>query len=189
MIIGNKVRLREKRLADAVDDYAWEIDPELAKLDASIPLAISFPQYLSEYASGLRHLPPTRHLFAIETIDGNHIGNCVYYGVDEAKSEAELGIMIGNRNYWNEGYGTDAVATLINHIFSETKLIRIYLKTLDWNTRAQECFQNCGFTPCGHVVKDGYNLVLMELQREPWERRKTGKSSGLLTNSENCASI
>ena len=83
--------------------------------------------------------------------------------------------MIGNRDYWCQGYGTDAIATLVDHIFTATGLKRIYLKTLDWNLRAQKCFQNCGFTPYTRVVRDGHTFLYMELKREQWE--KTGHQS------------
>lgn len=168
MIVGSKIKLRGKRLADAPDDYAWQTDPKLAQLDA-VPLSTTtFPQYLSDYASELRYPPPIRHRFAIETLEGKHIGNCTYYGIDKTNGEAELGIMIGNRDYWDKGYGADAVTTLVNRIFRQTKLNRIYLKTLNSNTRAQKCFQKCGLIPYGHLNKDGYNFVLMELHRKQW---------------------
>ena len=143
------------------------------------PVTISFSQYLSAYTGELRSPTPTRHLFAIETPDGKHIGNCVYYNVNETREEAELGIMIGDSNYWGKGYGSDAIATLVNHVFSQTELERLYLKTLSWNQRAQKCFQKCGFTPCGHLQKDGDRFVLMEIYREQWgkvrkNRAKTG---------------
>ncbi len=173
MITGSKVILRHKRLADAVDDYTWRTDPELAQLDAIPPLAITFPEYLSSCASELRYPSPSRHPLAIETIDGKHIGNCMYYEVNATKSEAELGIMIGNRDYWDKGYGTDAVATLLHYIFRQSNLKRIYLKTLDGNSRAQKCFEKCHFTPYGHMVRDGCNFVLMEIHREQWEERQT----------------
>jgi len=172
MIIGSKIRLREKRLDDALNDYAWKADPELARLDAAPQLTMTFSQYLSNYTSELRYLLSTRHQFAVETRDGEHIGNCVYYGVDEAKGEAELGVMIGNRDYWDKGYGADAVTTLVRYIFRQTSLNRIYLKTLDWNTRAQKCFQKCGFTPYGCMARDGFNFVLMEIHREQWKDHK-----------------
>ena len=168
MIVSSKIKLRGKRLADAPDDYAWQTDPELAQLDAAPLPTITFPQYLSDYTSELRYPSLTRHRFAIETLDGKHIGNCTYYGIDEAKDEAELGILIGNRDYWDKGYGADAANTLVNHIFQQTKLNRIYLKTLDSNTRAQKCFKKCGFNLYGRLNKDGYNFVLMELHRKQW---------------------
>ena len=173
MLIGNKVMLRNKRLADARDDYIWRTDPELARLDATPRLATSFPQYLLDCTIELRYSSLIRRQFAIDTLDGKHIGNCVYYDINLTKGEAEVGIVIGNRDYWDKGYGGDAVACLLNHIFCETNLNRVYLKTLDLNQRAQKCFQKCGFIPYGHRNKDGYRFVLMEIHRNQW--REKGK--------------
>jgi len=173
MITGNKIRLRNKRLADARNDYIWQTDPELARLDDAPLLNTTFTQYLSDYASELRNPSSIRHHFAIETLEGKHIGNCVYYDIDETKGEAQLGIVIGDRDYWDKNYGADAVATLVNYIFRQTSLRRIYLKTLDWNGRSQKCFKKCGFTPYGHLARDGCSFVLMEIYREQWEAHKT----------------
>lgn len=172
MITGKKIVLREKRLSDARDDYAWQTDPELARLDAAPQLATTFAHYLLDYANELHSPDSTRRRFAIDTLDGKHIGNCGYYGIDETKGEAELGITIGDRDYWSKGYGTDAVTTLVDYIFRETNLNRIHLKTLDWNIRAQKCFQKCGFTRCGHSFRGGYSFVLMELRRDQWQKRQ-----------------
>ncbi len=169
MIISNKIILREKTLAGAWNDYTWETDPELAQLDAASTVTTTFSQYLSDYANELCNPIPTSHRFAVDTLDGKHIGNCSYYNVSKIRGEAELGIMIGNRNYWNKGYGTDAVITLVNYIFSQTSLNRVYLKTLESNIRAQKCFPKCGFTPYGHLVKDGFSFVLMEIYRNQWQ--------------------
>ncbi len=173
MITGSRIILREKRLADARDDYAWETDPELAQLDAAPIPDIAFPQFLSEYTSQLRHFPLISRRFAVDTLDGKHIGNCSYHNISETNGEAELGIMIGNRDYWDKGYGTDAVTTLVNYVFRQTDLNRIYLKTLESNTRAQKCFQKCGFTPYEHLPKDGYSFVLMETYRNQWQEEQT----------------
>jgi len=171
MIVGGKVRLRGKKLDDAVNDYAWQTDEELTRLDAVPALTMTFPDYLSGYAVELRNPDSDRHLFAIDTLDGKHIGNCVYYNVSESRGETELGVMIGNRDYRDQGYGTDAVAALADYIFRQTNINRIYLKTLEPNGRAQKCFCNCGFISYGRLVRDGYNFVLMEIHRNQWEER------------------
>ena len=44
--------------------------------------------------------------------------------------------MIGDRRFWGKGYGNDAVNTLVRYVFTETRLRRVYLHTLDWNQRA-----------------------------------------------------
>ncbi|MFC2003025.1 GNAT family N-acetyltransferase [Chloroflexota bacterium] len=172
MITGSMVRLREKRITDALDDYTWQTDPELAKLDALPVLTLTFRQYISNYTAELLYASATKQQFAIETLNSKHIGNCTYYSIDEAKGEGELGIIIGDRDYWDKEYGTDAVNTLVNHVFRQTNLQRIHLKTLDWNIRAQKCFQKCGFTSCGESVKDGHKFVLMELHRSQWEKKQ-----------------
>jgi RimJ/RimL family protein N-acetyltransferase len=177
MITGNKVRLRDKRMSDVRNDYTWQSDPELAQLDAVPALTISYAQYLLNYSWELRLPSLTTRRFAVESLDSKHIGNCSYYNINEAKGEAELGIMIGERDYWDKSYGTDTVLALINHVSQETKLKRLYLKTLESNTRAQKCFQKCGFTAYGHLVRDGYRFLLMELHINRHRRPKKEGSS------------
>lgn len=169
-IAGSKVKLREKKLADARDDYKWQSDTELARLDAAPTLISSFAIYLLDYATEIHRPKFNKYPLAVETLDGRHIGNCTFYDIDEKKGEAQLGIMIGDRDYWDRGYGADTVSTMVDHVFRTTGLHRLYLKTLDWNQRAQKCFQKCGFMPCGHMKRDGHLFVLMELEREQWER-------------------
>jgi len=165
MINGKKVVLRQKSLRDAPSDYEWRCDPELARLDGVLPAMVSFPEFMKSYEQELLYPSWHRRRFAIDTLEGKHIGNCMYYDVDDERAEAELGIMIGERDYWNQGYGSDAVITLVNHIFSEIRIARIYLHTLDFNLRAQRCFQKCGFIPCGSLSRQGNDFVVMELRR------------------------
>ncbi|MDD4875522.1 MAG: GNAT family N-acetyltransferase [Dehalococcoidales bacterium] len=172
MITGSKIILRSKLLDDALNDYAWQTDDELSHLDAARPLDINFMEYFSVYKRQLRYPSLISHQFAIETPDGNHIGNCSFYHFDENKSETELGIMIGNRHYWDKCYGTDAINTLVNHIFSQTSIKHIYLKTLDSNIRAQKCFHKCGFTKYGHSAMGVYKFTLMEIYRSNWEKQQ-----------------
>ena len=173
IISGSKTRLREKKLSDVRNDYRWQADPELAKLDAAPVLIMSFPLYLLDYATALHQSHFNRYPLAVETLDGKHIGNCTCYDIDEKKREAQLGIMIGNRDYWDKGYGTDAVNIMVDYVFRTTKLQRLYLKTLEQNLRAQKCFARCGFTPFGHLRRNGYDFTLMELKREQWEKQRT----------------
>jgi len=176
IIEGKRVILRDKRLADAANDYAWRTDPELARLDAAFPLKASFQDFLISYSDELRYSSPRRRRFAIDTLDGKHIGNCMYYDIDERRGEAELGIMIGDRDYWDKGYGADAIAALLRYLFMEAGFSRIYLNPLDWNIRAQKCFQKCGFVPLRRATREGYTFVTMEVRRE-WLEGGEGQGS------------
>jgi RimJ/RimL family protein N-acetyltransferase len=177
-ITGNRVRLRKKSLEDARDDYDWHRDQALAHLDGISPTKLTFEQYSDNYAREMRYFKTTsRHVFAIETLDGLHIGNCAYYDIDEDNRETELGILIGNREYWNKGYGADAVCLLVSYIFKKTRLRRIHLKTLEENKRAQECFKKCGFVPYVTLDMDGSSFVLMELTHRAWQKRQAEKAA------------
>jgi RimJ/RimL family protein N-acetyltransferase len=169
-IDGGKIRLREKKLSDVRNDYRWQADPELSKLDATTVLVMPFSLYLIDYATALHQSHANRYPLAIETLDGQHIGNCTCYDIDTKRGEAQIGIIIGNRDYWDKGYGVDAVNTMVNHIFRTTKLNRLYLKTLEWNLRAQRCFAKCGFEFFGHFHRNGHDFTLMELKRKRWEQ-------------------
>ncbi len=104
--------------------------------------------------------------FAVEDEEGRHIGNIMYYNHDAVRQEAELGISIGQRDRWAQGYGRDAVTTLVGHLFRTTELQRLYLHTLDWNKRAYRAFQSAGFAECGTSWRNGNTFVVMEVRRE-----------------------
>ena len=164
-LVGSKVRLRPKQIKDAANDYSWRTNTELCQLDAALPMPISFDIYLKSYIEELNY-PRRGCCLAIETLDGRHIGNCSYFSLDEIKQETEMGIMIGDKAYWDYGYGTDTISTLLNHIFSQAGMQRVYLRTLDWNKRAHTCFTKCGFVPCGQLIQGDYHFIIMEIRRQ-----------------------
>jgi len=168
-IKGKLVALRNKLAEDAELDYSWRVDPELAALDATTPLRMTYASFLRIAEDEIRYPVPWSKRFAIETLEGTMIGNCMYYDIDYARGQAEMGILIGDREYWNLGYGSDAVETLVTHIFTDTTLNRIYLHTLSWNIRAQKSFKKCGFVELGPVTKAGYDFIMMELVKESWQ--------------------
>ncbi len=177
-ITGKKARLREKKLTDVHNDYAWQSDPELSRFDAVPVLTLPFAVYLLDYTHEMKKNRKNRFPLAIETLEGKHIGNCTCYEIDEKKGEAQFGIVIGDPDYRDQGYGTDVVNTVVDHVFRTTVLDRLYLKTLDWNLRAQKCFTRCGFTPYGQLRRDGHSFVLMELNKEQWEKGRSGDTGG-----------
>ncbi len=182
-IRGDKVVLREKRIEDAPDDYAWRVDDELARLDATRPLRMSYEDFLKYSREELSYPSPRSKRIAIDTHDGEHIGNCMYYDIDLRRGETELGIMI-DRKYWNQGYGTDTVDTLLNHIFSTTPITRVYLHTLDWNHRARRSFAKSGFLEVKPVRRNGMDFIQMEVWRDAWERLKLEASQQDATSPE-----
>tara|TARA_B100000949_G_scaffold217357_1_gene214938 strand:- start:598 stop:1233 length:636 start_codon:yes stop_codon:yes gene_type:complete len=167
-LIGEKVVLREKKLNDAAEDYVWRRDTELSQLDATRPISMSFSDYHQYTREELKYDSYYSVRLAVETLDGIHIGNCMYYDINDRRKEAEFGIMIGNRDYWGRGYGSDAVKTLINYVFSSTHLTKIYLHTLEENHRARRSFTKSGLSEIRKVKRSGKDFIRMEIIKDDW---------------------
>ena len=166
---GARIILRGKRMDDAEKDYIWRSDAEIARLDATQPLTMKYDRYLKNFESQLRHPTPGSHHFGIETAAGRYIGNCMYYDLNSISKEAELGIVIGDKDYWSGGYGYDVVVTLLRYMFEDLGLQRVYLHTLDWNHRARKCFEHSGFSAVKPVKRLAHNFILMETRRADWD--------------------
>jgi len=181
---GARIILRDKRIEDAEQDYIWRSDTELASLDAAFPLTMTYDRFLKLAQDQMRYPTPGSHHFATETLDGKFIGNCMYYDLDSVKMQAELGIVIGDRDYWSNSYGYDAVTTLLDHCFNDKKLERVYLHTLEWNKRAQRCFEKCGFVQVRPVRRMSHDFILMEVFREDWFAKAEERLAARFVNRE-----
>ena len=101
----------------------------------------------------------------------------MYYDMDAVNKQAEIGIVIGNKEYWSRGYGYDAVVTILDYLFCENHMERLYLHTLQWNKRAQRAFQKCGFDPVTEVRRSGMDFVMMEIKKDRWLEIREDKLS------------
>ena len=181
---GERVVLREKQVTDIADDYQWRTDPELAELDATRPLQMSFSDF-ERYSIEELNYPATRSKrLAVDTLCGGaHIGNVMFYDIDLRTGEAELGIMIGDKEYWSQGYGTETVGLLLDHMFQEYPFNRVYLHTLSWNHRAQKSFHKSGFREVKPVRRGRLDFIQMEIWRHEWDSMRAASSSERVNES------
>lgn len=176
-IASERVLLRPKRQEDVADDYAWRCDEELSRFDAVQPLKAPFESFRKDFDAELRSPGPYRRRFGVDTLEGHHIGNCSFYNIDFRRKETELGIMIGDKAYWNNGYGTEIVSTLLTYIFRKTALTRVYLYVLAWNHRAQRCFAKAGFVERRRTREIGHDFVVMDISRDQFDALSAGGTS------------
>ncbi len=155
MLEGSLVRLRALEKTDLERDHRWMNDHEVTQyLLSRYPISLAAEEKWLEENSG-SSFGGVR--LAIETKDGVHIGNLDLRHVDPQDRRAALGIMIGEKEYWGRGYGTDAIRTLLRLAFGEMNLNRVWLTVHEFNERAIACYRKCGFREEGRLRQDRYS--------------------------------
>ena len=112
--------------------------------------------------------------FAVRTLsDDRLIGDIGVWIESWAHAEGWVGIGLGEREYWGNGYGTDAMRLILRFAFDELNLQR--LGVYAYNSRAIRSYEKAGFRREGLVrgdcLRDGqhWDSVFMGILREEWE--------------------
>jgi RimJ/RimL family protein N-acetyltransferase len=77
--------------------------------------------------------------------------------------------MIGEKDCWNQGYGTEATRLILEFAFGELGLHRVWLDVDSDNRRARRAYEKAGFKQEGikrdHMYYDGafHDIVLMSI--------------------------
>lgn len=114
--------------------------------------------------------------YAIETKGGLLIGFIRYSLRRDSEPYGRVGILIGEKSQQCKGCGTEAVTMTLHTLFKEKSLTRVELDTAVFNTRAQRCFEKCGFQKTGEVTEVNFvtgevsHKVLMRITREEFYR-------------------
>lgn len=165
---GPRVRVRLKHTSDALDDFSWRRDPEVARYDAVGPTVLPFSEYVQRLENEIRFPSPVRRMYSLMDSDALHFGNIMYYNVPASRDSAEVGISIGIEDFRGGGLGTEAMLTFLRYLWDTTTFRLLYLHTLDWNERAQRCFGKAGFSAVSRVLREDNVFIRMEARREWW---------------------
>jgi len=175
MILGEKVRLRPIERDDLPRFVKWFGDPEV-RHHLMIYLPFSLAQEERWFENLLGRLERQEDMvLAIETAEGVHIGNVGLHSINWKDCSAELGIAIGEKAYWGQGYGTDAIRTLLGLAFREMNLHRVFLRVDVDNGRGVRCYEKAGFRREGTfrevVFKEGgyHDQYVMSILRSEFE--------------------
>jgi len=172
---GKKVILRPIKLSDAERFVKWFNDPQFNKFMSQRAVTL---QKEREWIKSLSKRKKTDLALAIETKEGVHIGSTGLHQINKENKNATLGIMIGEKSYWNKGYGSDASKTLLDYGFNKLKLHRIELDVYEYNPRAIKVYKRLGFKQEGikreHNLYKGnyYDTLHMGLLKKEWKQIK-----------------
>lgn len=178
-LFGNRIRLRAAEKTDIDTFCRWVNDPEVTE-----NLMLSYPMSRVEEERWYEHMleqPPSEHVFVIE-VKGlesprawQAIGTCQVMNIDWRNRSAEVGIMIGEKACWNQGYGTETMQRLLQHGFNTLNLHRIWLQVYAKNPGGIRAYEKAGFTHEGTLRQAHYqhgkyyDVHIMSVLREEWQ--------------------
>ena len=76
--------------------------------------------------------------------------------IDWKSRKAEFFITIGEKQFWDKGFGTDALRIVIRLAFDKMNLNRLWLTVLVDNPRAIRCYEKCGFVREGLLRQESF---------------------------------
>lgn len=94
--------------------------------------------------------------------EGRHIGNIKLGPVNRHHGYADIGLIIGERSCWGQGYATEAIAALSEWAFSTLGLHKLTAGAYASNRASIRAFEKCGFVVEGIRMAhcyDGDNYV------------------------------
>ena len=182
MIIGERVRLWAIEKDDLPRFVAWLNDPEV-HCNLILYQPLSLPQEEQWYADILKE-PVDEQPLCIDIKAGEnweHTGNISLMQLNQHDRSAEIGIFISRKNFWNKGYGCEAMRLMIGHGFNNLNLNRIYLRVYETNPNGVQCYEKAGFKHEGRLREARYHegcyidMLMMSILKSDWtETEKTG---------------
>ncbi|MDD5659284.1 MAG: GNAT family protein [Actinomycetota bacterium] len=170
-IYEGKVVIRPLTKNDLAQTIKWLKDPEVNKF-----LTNDFNKLTLEQETGwLKEMNGSLidFVFAIDDKKSKkYIGNCGIHKVNWENKTCEFGIVIGDKNYWEKKFGSDAIKAAIKFAFDKLNLLKIKLYVYEYNTRAINAYKKHGFEVKEILIKDHlyknfyWNTLVMEIKKE-----------------------
>ncbi len=183
-LYGERVRLRAAEKSDISLFHKWINDPDVTEnLIQHYPISITEEEAWYER---MLATPIENHVHVIEIRQNDEqdlpywlpIGNIQFLDIHWRPRHSEVGIMIGEKDYWDQGYGSEAMKVLLKHGFETLNLNRIWLVVYEKNLRGISAYKKCGFKEEGRLREAHYqhghyyDIIVMSVLRKEWDTDK-----------------
>lgn len=112
---------------------------------------------------------------AIHTLTDDKLIGQMGMWIDQPHGDGFVWILVGERDYWGKGYGTDAMRVYLDYTFQELNLHRVTLRVFGFNQRAIRSYEKCGFVHEGknrnalNKMGQRWDEIWMGMTRNDWE--------------------
>lgn len=178
MLYGKRIRLRPLDWDDLDVLQKWYEDPDVSYWASGSHPDTLYSRYALEEQYERESHSEIIGRFIIETLDKEPIGLISYKSTNRQIQSVMIGIFLGEKDYWGQGYGTEAVRVFLRYLFEQWNYRRVELETWTGNERAIRTYTKCGFQIEGRL-RDGfyvagqyYDRILMGILRSDYEQIK-----------------
>lgn len=181
-LFGERIRLRAAEKEDITAFLRWVNDEDVTE---NLFLVDPMSRFEEEnWYEAMIKKPASEHVLVIEVKDQSPnqdyrpIGTCQFHNLDWRNRSAEVGIMIGEKTFWDRGYGTETMRLLLRHGFDTLNLHRIWLQVYAKNKRGIKAYEKAGFVHEGKYRQGHYqhgqyyDIYLMSVLKEEWQNEK-----------------
>ncbi|MFX0174491.1 MAG: GNAT family N-acetyltransferase [Candidatus Hodarchaeota archaeon] len=175
MLIGKYVILRGLELTDVDELMKYWNREEVKEF-----LTVFSPHSKEEEIEWIRKTWERRnngeaYIFGIIDSEKDlYIGNIELRVISQILRRGTIGLVIFNPEYWNKGFGTEALKLIINYGFKNINLYSIELEVIEPNLRAQACYRKVGFKEVGRRRKAQFykgtyvDSIMMDIISSEW---------------------
>jgi len=153
----------------------WDRDAGFKRLlDDAPPMLWSVDKVKEWIEKELENDESRSLFFGVRTLEGDQLIGFVDLWVNWMHGDAWVGIGLGERKYWGNGYGTEAMQLALRYAFTELNLHRVTLGVFDYNQRAQRSYAKAGFKLEGrlrgelHRQGQRWDVLIMGILRKEW---------------------
>lgn len=183
IIRGRLTYLRASEREDLPLFVRWMNDRRASRY-LTVRSPLSLPLEERWFDRMLEHQGSTSWFFVICRLeDERPIGTTGLFGVDLTAGTAGLGVVLGDPDDTGRGFGSDAIAALIDFGFGSLRLQRIWLDVYDFNERARRVYERLGFVHEGTLrhaaFRDGRHIDIhrMAVLDDEWRSPITSGGS------------
>jgi RimJ/RimL family protein N-acetyltransferase len=140
--------IRPFKTSDTELWQTWDTDPEV---QAFMPEPRSEAQDIStqyEYITECEN-DEEGFFWSIETIDAVTIGTVALTEFNEYHGVANLGIVIGDKEYWGKGVATEVITAVVHHAFEHLNIFSVSAEVEEGNIPMIKAFEKVGFKQDG----------------------------------------
>jgi len=129
-IVGDKVALGPVLKSMVPDLFRWENDFAVTLMSGDALRSVSREAVEASYERHVKERVSSLIEFAIyERANSRLIGTAHLRNIEYVMRNAEYGILIGEKDCWGKGYGTETTVLMLDYAFTVLGLHNVLLKT------------------------------------------------------------